>query len=31
MSTQYDGIYFNQSRVSGEVRMSTDVLGWRAT
>jgi len=31
MSTQYDGIYFNQSRVSGEVRMSTDGLGWRAT
>lgn len=31
MSAQYEGIYFNQSRVSGEVRMSTDGLGWRAT
>lgn len=31
MSTQYEGIYFNQSRVSGDVRMSTDGLGWRAT
>lgn len=31
MATSYDGIYCNQSRVPGEVRMSGDGLGWRAT
>lgn len=31
MSIQFEGIYFNQSRVAGEMRMSTDGLGWRAT
>lgn len=31
MSTQYNDIYFNQSRVPGEVRMSADGLGWRAS
>lgn len=31
MATQYDAIYFNQSRVFGQVRMSEDGLGWKAS
>lgn len=31
MATQYDAIYFNQSRLYGQVRMSESGLGWKAT
>lgn len=31
MSTQYDGIYYNQSRASGQMRMSESGLGWKSS
>ncbi|PRT54005.1 FACT complex subunit POB3 [Wickerhamiella sorbophila] len=31
MATQYDAIYFNQSRLYGQIRMSESGLGWKAT